>query len=103
MHNVLVAAGPDFRRGFVDEWPSGTADVAPTVLWVLGLNPPATMDGRVLREALTEARPTARQPKQKTLEAAADFDAGRWQQYLKCTTLGTQVYFDEGNGEYLPR
>lgn len=103
MHNVLVAAGPDFRRGFVDEWPSGTADVAPTVLWVLGLNPPATMDGRVLREALTEARPTARQPKQKTLEAAADFDAGRWRQYLKCTTLGTQVYFDEGNGEYLPR
>jgi predicted AlkP superfamily pyrophosphatase or phosphodiesterase len=103
MHNVLVAAGPDFRRGFVDEWPSGTADVAPTVLWVLGLNPPATMDGRVLREALTEARPTTRQPKQKMLEAAADFDAGRWQQYLKCTTLGTQVYFDEGNGEYLPK
>src|SRR6185312_13756412 len=52
MHNTLVAAGPDLRRGFVDSTPSGNIDVAPTILKILGAKPPATIDGRVLSEAL---------------------------------------------------
>src|SRR2546427_3915250 len=57
MHNTLIAAGPDFRRGFVDELPTGNVDVAPTILWILGTTPPRPMDGRGLTEALTIARP----------------------------------------------
>src|ERR1051325_6680708 len=30
MHNTLVAAGPDFRQGFMDALPTGNADAAPT-------------------------------------------------------------------------
>jgi hypothetical protein len=37
MHNTLVAAGPDLRRGVLDTLPSGNTDLAPTVLWILGL------------------------------------------------------------------
>src|SRR5882672_235715 len=52
MHATLIAAGPDFRSGFVDELPTGNVDVAPTVLRLLGIKPPKPMDGRVLTEAL---------------------------------------------------
>jgi len=52
LHNTLVAAGPDFRKGVVDPLPSGNTDIAPTVLWILGIQPAAPMDGRVLTEAL---------------------------------------------------
>src|SRR5256885_6783926 len=35
MHNVLVAAGPNFKRGETDELPSGNVDLAPTILAIL--------------------------------------------------------------------
>ena len=57
MHNTLVAAGPDFHRGVVDTLPSGNTDLAPTILWILGLRGEiARMDGRVLAEALSSTR-----------------------------------------------
>jgi arylsulfatase A-like enzyme len=51
VHNVLVAAGPDFRPGFRDPLPSGNVDVAPTVARILGLSLPHAQ-GRPLLEAL---------------------------------------------------
>ena len=46
---VLVALGPGIRTGMVPETPA-IEDVAPTVLYVLGLPVPEDMDGRVLTE-----------------------------------------------------
>ncbi len=51
VHNVLIACGPDFRRGFRDALPTGNVDLAPTVARILGLALPAT-DGRPLLEAM---------------------------------------------------
>ncbi|MGC3989298.1 MAG: hypothetical protein QM796_06400 [Chthoniobacteraceae bacterium] len=53
MHNTLVAAGPDFKKGWRDSLPSGNADIAPTILTLLGQPVPKTMEGRVLTESLT--------------------------------------------------
>src|SRR6266516_1167634 len=50
MHNMLIAAGPDFRRGETDDLPTGNIDLAPTILQILGSKAPAKMDGRVLSE-----------------------------------------------------
>ncbi|MFL5312853.1 MAG: alkaline phosphatase family protein [Myxococcales bacterium] len=58
VHNVLIAAGPDFRRGFKDPLPSGNVDVAPTVARILGLPLPGA-DGRPLLEALEGGAPLA--------------------------------------------
>jgi hypothetical protein len=52
VHNVLVAAGPDFKAGFNDAYPTGNVDVAPTVARILGLPLPQA-DGRPLKEAMT--------------------------------------------------
>jgi arylsulfatase A-like enzyme len=51
VHNVLIAAGPDFRRGFKDPLPTGNVDVAPTVARILGV-PFEGTDGRPLLEAI---------------------------------------------------
>ena len=32
VHNTLIAAGPDFRRGLMNDVPSANVDIAPTVL-----------------------------------------------------------------------
>jgi arylsulfatase A-like enzyme len=97
MHNTLVAAGPDFHHGFNDELPTGNADLAPTILWILGIRPPQSMDGRILSEAITGMDEPKTKPEQKRIEASHDGEHFRWTQYLKFTTVDEAIYFDEGN------
>ncbi len=52
IHNTLVAVGPDLKAGVESAVPSGNVDFAPTFLHTLGIGVPASMQGRVLREAL---------------------------------------------------
>jgi arylsulfatase A-like enzyme len=104
MHNTLVASGPDLRRGVVDTLPSGNTDVAPTVLWILGLrDEAATMDGRVLGEALTIDAPPLRGYEIRRLEASRDTAGGLWRQYLQLSEVNGVRYLDEGNGAYAAR
>jgi predicted AlkP superfamily pyrophosphatase or phosphodiesterase len=99
LHNTLVAAGPDLKKGFVSELPSGNIDVAPTILSILGVSPPAPMDGRVLYEALTDQPQAAPKPVEQTLEANRDLGFLSWHQYIKTIRVGTTLYYDEGNGQ----
>lgn len=98
MNNTLVAHGPNFKRGMVNDIPSGNVDVAPTILWLLGVKPLAAMDGRVLHEALVRSRTKTPKPEVKVLEARREVGLFHWEQYLKFSTVGTTRYFDEGNG-----
>ena len=54
LRSVLIAAGPRFRRGVASDLPSGSVDLAPTILALLGLATDAPLDGRVLAEALRD-------------------------------------------------
>lgn len=99
MNNTLVAHGPDFKRGFIDEMPTGNIDLAPTTLWLLGVKVPATMDGRVLHEALAHSTVKPPKPETKTYEASRNLGLFHWKQYLKFSSVGSTRYFDEGNGE----
>ena len=98
MHNTLIAAGPDFKKQFVDETPSGNIDIAPTVLAVLGISQPKAMDGRVLNEALVHSSHAAPEPHTELLESTLNHGSTRWHQYLRITRIGATTYFDEGNG-----
>jgi arylsulfatase A-like enzyme len=97
VHNTFVAAGPDFRRGFESETPTGNIDIAPTVLHLLGLSDLPRFDGRIVTEAFpgNDAPPAV---KQKTLTAECTVEGGtHWQQWLKTSRVGATVYFDSGN------
>ena len=99
MHNTLIASGPDFKKEFVSDLPSGNIDVAPTLLWLLGVPVQAPMDGRVLSEALVDSQQEAAKPVEKKLEAQCDLGFLAWHQYIKVTHMGNAVYYEEGNGE----
>ena len=115
MHNVLIAAGPDFRRDFTSDLPSGNVDIAPTVVYLLGIPPPETMDGRVLVEAITKdtfrrlsaerqlSPPQVHPNKHQRLEAAATIGTVQWRQSLECENVNGVNYFDQGNGAQISK
>ena len=100
MHATLVAAGPDFRAGAVDTLPSANTDLAPTILWILGLKDEAAkMDGRVLGEALTSAGPALKSYVIDRLVARRTSATFSWRQYLQISEVNGVRYLDEGGGE----
>jgi arylsulfatase A-like enzyme len=103
MHNILVAAGPDFREGYVDETPSGNVDVAPTILKILGVKSPQAMDGRVLSEALNSSDAKLPKVETKELHARATLPTGEWMQTLKISEVNGVRYLDEGTGQFIPK
>jgi len=115
MHNTLIAAGPDFKHGEVDDLPSGNVDLAPTILQILGIKTPEKIDGRILSEAMdsseTPSRNGGRQsadvfsrkPETKTLEATKNFPSGTWRQSLRISRVRSTLYLDEGNGAFTPK
>ncbi len=102
MHNTLVACGPSFRHGYVDNLATGNADVAPTILSILGVKPSHRMDGRVLAEALSTGGNASPKTSQERIETTVEAGGQHWRQYLKLSTVAGRVYFDEGNGEVTP-
>jgi arylsulfatase A-like enzyme len=103
MHNTLVASGPDFRQGFFDEIPSGNVDVAPTILSILGIKPPRTMDGRILSEALNSSDAASPKVEKKELRAHATLPTGEWTQTLQISEVNGVRYLDQGTGQFTPR
>src|SRR5438046_9314707 len=102
MHNTLIAAGPDFRRGEADDLPTGNIDVTPTILQILGIKAPVQMDGRILSEAMTKIDVPALKQETKTVEATKDFPSADWRQSLQISRVGSTVYADECNAEFTP-
>lgn len=98
IHNTLIAAGPDFRSDFQSDLPSGNADLAPTILHLLGTPSRGSSDGRILSEAFKDPPAAPLKPKSTTLEARAQRTGFVWHQYLRITKVGKAIYFDEGNG-----
>jgi arylsulfatase A-like enzyme len=103
MRNTLVADGPDFRHGWIDELPSGNVDLAPTILHLLGVSPPDKMDGRVLTEAMVPVTSKIPPIEVRTLDTSCDSSNTIWHQYLHVTEFSGTTYFDEGNGYSAPK
>jgi len=105
MHNTLIAAGPDFRHGQVNDLPSGNVDLTPTILRILAITSPQRLDGRILSEAMVnvDAATAGLKPETKTIEATKDFPAGTWRQSLQISRVGSTNYLDEGNGAFVPK
>ena len=112
MHNTLVAAGPDFKRGETADLASGNTDLAPTILQILGIKPPQKLDGRILSEAMISANSNNKglrsaepllleKPEMKTIETTRHFPSGTWRQSLQISRVGSTIYLDQGNGAFV--
>jgi arylsulfatase A-like enzyme len=98
MHNTCIAFGPDFARGMKDSLPSGNIDIAPTILWILGIEPEKKMSGRVLGEALTAAGPEIQSNAPRHRETEWKGNGFVWRQYLDTSEVNGVTYLDQGNG-----
>lgn len=54
IHNTLIAAGPLLKSGITTDLPTGNVDFSPTLLSLLGVPIPDSMQGRVLSEAFLD-------------------------------------------------
>jgi hypothetical protein len=95
---ALIARGPSFRRGIALQTPSGNVDIAPTVLHVLGLDTPGSMDGRALTEALANGpAPGSVESETETHTAERPVAGGVYRQNITVTRVGKTTYVDEGD------
>lgn len=90
----LVAAGPDIKRGVRSRVPTGNVDLAPTVLHLLGIEPPSGMSGRVLHELLREGPgPGEIAVHEQTHRATATLRHGlRYEAAVDTLQVGSTVY-----------
>jgi len=107
IHNFCAAAGPDFRRGFVDLNPTANTDVTPTITQILGTLPnigpggvaPA---GRAMAEALTVGRQSAGGSHTETMPADLMLQGVEAVTTLRVSWIGDEPYLDSSTVEHKP-
>jgi predicted AlkP superfamily pyrophosphatase or phosphodiesterase len=90
-HSTLIAGGPDFAQRKTIDLPAGNQDIAPTLLAIQGLPVPASIDGRVLSEAL-KVPPKARRLKPSVRRIRVS--AGSYCSELEMSYAGNHAYLN---------
>ena len=96
IHNTLIAAGPDLRRGFDDDFPTGNVDLAPTILHLLRIAAPARFQGRVLAEAFAKNE-GSRSTSQASDSGVRVISNGKRGPRLKISSVHNSEYIDQGD------
>jgi hypothetical protein len=97
LHNVCFAYGPAFQAGCESLVPSGTVDIMPTLLHLLGYDIPPSVEGRVLFEAFAHPAAAPELPVEtRTYSAEAPTPAGLYRQQLSVTRVGATTYLERG-------
>src|ERR1700722_1248860 len=107
IHSFCAAAGPDFRRGFVDSNPTANTDVTPTITQILGTLPNigpggVTPAGRSMAEALTVGRQSAGGSHTQTMTADLMLQGVEAVTTLRVTWIGDEPYLDSSTVEHKP-
>ena len=85
------------RAAFASNSPTGNIDLAPTILHLLGIAATDAMDGRILRESLTDGDAVDWQT--TTHRAERSLPDGVYRQSITVSQVGETVYVDEGQAE----
>lgn len=91
LHNWLALGGTAFKGGTVVNRPSGIVDVLPTILSVLDIGLPDSVEGRVLHEALADA---GAEPPETTVETHSSEASDGYRAYLQVSRVGDTRYLD---------
>jgi hypothetical protein len=102
LHNFCAAIGPDFRRGLVDNAPTGNADIAPTAGVILGRAPSAGATGRILREALAGNNANLLRPAPVAATATLTLKNSRIVTTLQLTRYAGHEYLDGSQVHAIP-
>lgn len=95
VHNTLIAAGPDIKSGVVSDVPSGNVDFAPTLCYLNGVQPPAAMNGRVLKELLRGGpTPSAVKVQNLMYRAQAGSEGGQYRLELSRSIVSGTEYLN---------
>jgi predicted AlkP superfamily pyrophosphatase or phosphodiesterase len=93
VHIPLIVSGPDFKQSFESNLPTSNVDIAPTILHILRIDVPATMDGRVMTELLNSpGKLPVRPAKKQVIQTSAPFDGGTYQLVLERSLYGRYKY-----------
>ena len=94
----MFASGPSFKSNLRLDTPSGSMDLAPTILKLLGISGDWDMHGRVLEEAL-DSGPSPGEVVWSTEVHQAEHNLGghAYRQQIKISSVGATTYVDEGN------
>lgn len=87
----LLASGPNLKRALRSEMPTGNIDLAPTILHLLGIEPPRTMHGRILKELLRDGPSPKSVPLKETVQRATH---ETYEVELKKSIVGDTDYID---------
>ena len=91
----LIASGPDFKRGLRSDVPTGNIDLAPTILHLLGIKAPQSMNGRILKELLRNGPSPDKVEVKEIVERAAHNQEGKtYEVGLKKLVVGDTDYID---------
>jgi len=100
LHGTLIAAGPDFKESLRASVPTGNVDIAPTICHLLGVAPPASMQGRVMHEILRRGPDPATVPVEKRVyTASAEWDTGSYTVTLDASIVNGHRYVDSTHVE----
>jgi arylsulfatase A-like enzyme len=91
----LIASGPAFKRALRSDVPTGNIDLAPTILHLLGIQPPRSMDGRILQELLRNGPSPKKVVVKEIVErVAARHGTKTYELELKKLIVGNTDYID---------
>ena len=97
IRNLLVAAGPSFKKCISSQTPSGIMDLTPTILHILGINTRDVFDGRVLSEALVGGPDPKDMPCETFTNRASRKVGGQtYEQELRTSRVDSAEYMDWG-------
>ncbi|UCI31692.1 alkaline phosphatase family protein [Mesorhizobium sp. B4-1-4] len=91
MEAVCILAGAAFKTDAQSSIPSGICDVAPTLLELLGIDRPRSMDGRLLTEVFSSPRYAAPTTVSENIHEA---EAGNYLQRLRHVHVENITYVD---------
>ena len=89
---MMAAQGTLFKAGQELHHPAGIIDIAPTILYSLGLEQPKSSDGRVLVEAFVDS--DGEPPDADIVVRSVERNGAI--QHLKYTRVGSTTYLDAG-------
>lgn len=92
MHAVFIANGPDIAQRVTSAIPTGAVDLLPTVLTLLGLQPPAHLHGRVLWEILADPQGEPGAIRDEIVEPVTPASHGVQPARLKMHRVGATTY-----------